>query len=104
MDELRAVAELPHLNVEITRRRAAADDADELLISVRAAPSFSAVGDYLRGPAMWPMLAMTPVLFWQQAMAQALMPWLPRPRTIGPERPDQAPRNRGNVTPFPGGR
>lgn len=102
MDEMRAVAELPHLNVEITRRRAPADDADELLISVRAAPSFDAVGDYLRGPTLWPMLAMTPFLMWQQAVSRAFMPWLPGPRVL--EEPKKTGEGSANVHPFPGGR
>lgn len=104
MDEMRAVAELPHLNVEITRRRAPADDADELQISVRAAPSFAAVGDYLRGPAMWPMLALTPFMLWQQAMSRAFMPWLPVPRQLTSERQREAPEPPANVHPFPGSR
>jgi len=101
MDETRAVAELPQLNIEVVRRRARAADADELLISLRAAPSFEAVGDYLRGPAVWPWLMMAPVLIWQQAMRQALTPWLPVPPQIDSRREPAAPSRPGNVHPFP---
>ena len=101
-DETRAVAELPQLNIEIVRRRARAADADELLISLRAAPSFEAFGDYLRGPAMWPWLMMAPALIWQQAMRQALTPWLPvPPRQLESDPPPAAPGRPGNVHPFP---
>lgn len=101
MDETRAVAELPHLNIEITHRRAPAADAEELLISLRAAPSFDAVADYLRSPAVLPWLAMTPFLIWQQAMQQALMPWLPARPEITHQKPKAAPAP-ANVHPFPG--
>lgn len=99
MDETRAVAELPQLNIEVIHRRARAADADELLISVRAAPSFEAVGDYLRGPMVWPWMMMAPVLIWQQAMRQALTPWLPAAREIEHD-PEFSPP--ANVHPFPG--
>lgn len=101
VDEVRAVAELPQLNIEVVHRRAPAADAEEVLISLRAAPSFEAVADHLRGPAVWPWLMMAPMLMWQQAMRQTLMPWLPSPRKIEAAPKVEAVPQPGNVHPFP---
>jgi hypothetical protein len=63
---LRATARLPHLDIEITHRRAPDGDAEQISISVRAVPTFEAWGRLLE--------ATNPLAFWAQA---AWLPWLP---------------------------
>ena len=57
MDETRAVARLPHLDVEIVHRRLADQEAEQLAISLRATPSFDAFQRHLEAHApFWPWL------------------------------------------------
>ena len=105
MDETRAVARLPRLDVEITHRRLLEEDAEQLQITVQAAPSFRAVGELLRQDAMLPWLALGPMLAWQQAFQAFWAPWLvgsqlllQRPEPPAP--PEELPGD--NVHPFPG--
>jgi hypothetical protein len=77
MDETRAVARLPHLDIEIVHRRLADQQAEQLAISLRATPSFDAFQRHLEAQApFWPWLALNPFLIWQRIPEQAWRPWL----------------------------
>ena len=76
MDETRAVARLPHLDVEIVHRRL--PDGEQLGISLRATPSAEAFARHLEAQAaVWPWLALNPWLGWQRLLQAAWQPWLP---------------------------
>jgi hypothetical protein len=77
MDETRAVAHLPNLDIEILHRQLPDERAEQLLISLRARPSFEGFGRWLdaAGPAS-PWLALNPFLAWQQAALALWAPWL----------------------------
>jgi hypothetical protein len=91
MDETRAVAHLPHLDVEILHRQLPDESAEQVLISMRARPSFDALGRWFEASgAASAWLALNPFLAWQQAALALWAPWLtaaPRtlPRTAGGE-------------------
>jgi hypothetical protein len=68
MDETRAVAKLPHLDIEVTHRRLSEEEAEEVTIRLRAAPSFDALARWLEMHPAWPWLAMSPFAAWQRAM------------------------------------
>ena len=77
MDETRAVARLPHLDIEIVHRRLPDQQAEQLAISLRATPSFDAFRRHLEAQApFWPLLALNPFLIWQRTLQQAWRPWL----------------------------
>ncbi len=65
MEASRATARLPGLDIEIVRRRAVEDDAEQIAVYLRAAPSFETFGRVLE--------AANPVAFWAQF---AWQPWL----------------------------
>jgi len=46
-DTTRATARLPGLDIEITHRRSASADFEQISINVQAAPSFEAFGRFL---------------------------------------------------------
>jgi hypothetical protein len=73
MDETRAVARLPGLDVEITRRVPDDGSAEQLLIAMRATPSFAAFGEAL-SPAM---LVMAPMALWRGWFELARLAWAP---------------------------
>jgi hypothetical protein len=77
MDETRAVAHLPNLDIEILRRQLPDEGAEQLLISLRAQPPFEAFTRWLEAagpPSAW--LALNPFLAWQQAALALWAPWL----------------------------
>jgi hypothetical protein len=77
MDETRAIAHLPNLDIEIVHRQLPDQGAEQLQISLRAQPSFEAFGRWFEasGPASaW--LALNPLLAWQQAALAFWAPWL----------------------------
>jgi hypothetical protein len=77
MDETRAVARLPHLDIEIVHRRLPGQEAEQLAISLRATPSFDAFQRHVEAQApFWPWLAFNPFLPWQRMLLQAWRPWL----------------------------
>ena len=77
MDETRAVARLPHLDLEIVHRRLPEQQAEQLAISLRASPSFDAFERHLEAQTpFWPWLALNPFLLWQHMLLQAWRPWL----------------------------
>jgi hypothetical protein len=77
MDETRAVARLPHLEVEIVHRRLPEAEAEELAIRVHATPSFDAFERCLEAQApFWPWPALGPFLLWRRMLEDAWRPWL----------------------------
>jgi len=93
MEETRAIAHLPNLDIEILYRQQPDQGAEQLQISLRAQPSFEAFGRWFEasGPASaW--LALNPLLAWQQAALAFWAPWLGAAwRTL----PDAAPHAQG---------
>jgi hypothetical protein len=81
MDETKAVANLPNLNIEITHRRHPEEGAEFMSITLRATPSFGAVSDYL--DTYNPMLAFFSPLPWMRMMQAMWQPWLPAPARSG---------------------
>ena len=76
MDETRAIARLPHLDVEIWHRRLPEEQAEQLAISLRATPSFADFAKILERQAPWPWLALQPWLVWGQLAQAVWQPWL----------------------------
>ena len=69
-EETRATARLFNLDIEILHRRPREGDEEQMLITVRAVPSFEAFGRLLE--------AGNPLLFWTRMMQTAWSPWLPQ--------------------------
>ena len=82
-DETRAIARLPGLDIAVLHRSARGERGEEVLIALRAAPPFAALGV--------PIGAVDPFLLWMRcaevawaswlgwlAAASAPPPWLPR--------------------------
>ncbi|MEZ5785771.1 MAG: hypothetical protein R3D62_04650 [Xanthobacteraceae bacterium] len=67
-------ARLPHLDIEITHRRAADGNAEQISINVQAMPSFEAFGRFLESANPWS--------FWAQAMRLVWFPWLDGANTL----------------------
>jgi hypothetical protein len=78
-------AHLPGLDIEIMHRRAVEGDAEQILINLRAAPSFEAFGRALE--------AANPSAFWAQAVQLAWLPWL---ETLARELTPSLPRPGGD--------
>ena len=92
MDETRAVAHLPNLDIEILHRQLPDQGAEQLRISLRAQPSFEAFGRWIEASsptAAW--LALNPFLAWQCAALLLWAPWLAATRMLprAPERAEQ---------------
>ena len=82
MDETKAVARLPNLDIEIRHRRAPEEAAEYLSISLRATPSFRVMTGHLDAHAVQ---LFDPLAFWLTAVqaAQAFWaPFLPLPRFV----------------------
>ena len=93
-DAIWATAHLPGMDIEIMHRRAVEGDAEQILINLRAVPSFEAFGRALEAAnplALWTQGAQLAWLSWFEAM-RALMPlWglapsLPRPSSDAASR------------------
>jgi hypothetical protein len=90
MDETKAVARLPNLDIEIRHRRAPEEVAEYLSISLRATPSFRAMADHLDAHAVQ---LFNPLMFWLTAFQAAQEFWAPfllAPRLL-PAPPDDNP-------------
>jgi hypothetical protein len=74
-DATRAIAHLPGLEIEITHRRAAGDDAEHLSINLKAVPSFEAFGRAFE--------AANPFALWMRGVALAWQPWIEATRAMG---------------------
>lgn len=91
MDETKAVARLPGLDIEISRRDPG-DGSETVTIAMRATPSFAAFGAALE-PALLMMPALLPALMLQGWAAMAQLAWAP---WLGPlPGPRAAERSRG---------
>ena len=76
MDETRAIARLPHLDIEIRHRRLPEEQAEQLAISLKATPSFEAFAEFLERQAPWPWLGLQPWLLFAQMAQASWRPWL----------------------------
>ena len=88
MDETKAVARLPNLDIEILHRRAPEEAAEYLSISLKATPSFRAMTDHLDAHALQ---LFNPLNFWLTALQAAQAFWaplLPVPRHLPAPRDD----------------
>jgi hypothetical protein len=72
MDETKAVASLPNLDIEIHHRRVPEEAAEYLSVSLRATPSFRAMADHLDAHAMQ---LFNPMVFWLTAFQAAQEFW-----------------------------
>ena len=78
MDETKATARLPNLNIEVTHRQSESGDAEYVAVKITAAPSFEAFGAYLdqQGPSLMGGMGMMPFAPWLRMMQLAWRPWL----------------------------
>ncbi|HEX6977850.1 MAG TPA: hypothetical protein VF342_00995 [Alphaproteobacteria bacterium] len=76
MDEIRAIARLPGLDIEMTRRKPAHEAAEYITISMRADPSFAALGDAMM-PAALAAFGMAPAMWWHGWLAFTQLAWSP---------------------------
>lgn len=79
MDETRIVGRLPNLDIEIMRREAVGENAEIVTITMKATPSFDAVGNLLMGPGFASLPAAwtaSPWMAWAEMMQTAWRPWL----------------------------
>ncbi len=67
VDETRATARLPNLDIDISHRVARDGHAEQLTITLQAVPSFDAFGRFLEA---------NPLQAWMQLMQLAWQPWL----------------------------
>jgi hypothetical protein len=72
-DETRITATLPTAKVEMVMREHQAEGSEVLTISIRATPSFQAIGQTFRPEAL--MLA-NPFALWMRMATLAWQPWL----------------------------
>lgn len=77
-DETRAVARLPHLDVEVVHRRAWDGEAEQLSVTLRGVPSFEAFGQFVE--------ATNPFALWMGLMQAAWSPWLGLLGAAAPQR------------------
>ena len=92
-DTTRAALRLPGVEIDVVHRVAAAGDAEQISIHLRAMPSFEAFGRTLE--------AANPFAFWTQVTQLAWMPWLEAARTLALpwKLAPSLPRPMGNDTP-----
>src|SRR3954462_2608341 len=67
-DEIRATVRLPNLDIGILHRRPWEGNEEQLVVMLRAVPSFEAVGRWLE--------ASNPLLVWSRMMEAAWSPWV----------------------------
>src|SRR5215211_5562133 len=67
-DETRATARLPNLDIEILHRRPWEGNEEQIVVMLRAVPSFEAFGRLLE--------ASNPLLVWTRMMQAAWSPWV----------------------------
>ena len=67
-DETRVLGRLPNLDIQILHRAARDGQEEYVTVTMRAVPSFEAVGRMLE--------AANPVWFWTQMMRAAWSPWM----------------------------
>lgn len=107
MDEIRAIARLPHLDIEIRHRRLPEEQAEQLAISLRATPSFEEFARLLERQVLWPWLALQPWLMFAQMVQASWQPWLAVSAALQPMTADQQRQHEGRsglASRAPGGR
>ena len=96
-DETRATARLPNLDIEILHRRPWEGNEEQLVVMLRAVPSFEAVGRWLE--------VSNPLLVWTRVMEAAWSPWVHglttalSPSFRPPSLPGFAPCSHGRADP-----
>ena len=100
MDETRAIARLPHLEMEIRYRRLPEEQTEQSAITLSAMPTFEAFARFVERQGPWPWLALQPWVLAAQMIQASCQPWLgassallaprhgrcpPTPRSAGPE-------------------
>jgi hypothetical protein len=95
MDETRAIARLPHLDIEIRHRRLPEGQSEQLAISLRATPLFEAFAQFLERQAPWPWLTLQPWLWLGQMIQASWQPWLSA-RAVGVAAAQRTPRAEGH--------
>jgi hypothetical protein len=93
MDETKAVARLPNLDIEILHRRAPDEGAEYLSISLKATPSFRAMADHLDAHALQLFNPLNVWLTALQAVQEFWAPFLLPPRYL-PAPPEDEPTSR----------
>jgi hypothetical protein len=68
IDETKATARLPNLDIEIVHGRSPDGNAEHISISLQAVPTFAAFGSFLK--------TANPFLFWMRFAQTAWTPWL----------------------------
>ena len=87
-DTTRATARLPGLDIEVIHRRSPGNDAEQISINLRAAPSFEAFGRYLE--------TANPFAFWAKAAQLVWLPWLAATQMLtAPQAPTAEPAKLG---------
>jgi hypothetical protein len=76
IDATSATARLPCLDVEIIHRRSPAGDAEQILINLRAVPSFEAFSRFIESA--------NPFVFWTRVMQMAWFPWFAAAKAVLP--------------------
>ena len=96
-DETRAMARLPNLDIEILHRRPWEGNEEQIVVMLRAVPSFEAFGRLLE--------ASNPLLVWTRMMEAAWSPWVHgltmalSPGLKSPSLPDLDPDSHGRADP-----
>ena len=85
MDETKASARLPGLDIDILHQQSPDGDWEQVSINLRATPSFEALGRFFE--------MSNPFTFWAQAARLMWTPWLLTAQPIKPPdgRPDSLP-------------
>jgi hypothetical protein len=91
MDETRAVARLPHLDIEIRHCRLPEEHPEQLAISLSATPSFEQFAELLRRQVLWPWLALQPWLLVARMAQASWQPWLTISSALLSSRPPPTP-------------
>jgi hypothetical protein len=91
MDETRAIARLPHLDIEIRHRWLPEEQAEQLAISLRVTPSFEEFARFLQGQVLWPWAALGPWLAFAQMVQASWQPWLAAPSALSGPTPQPPP-------------
>ncbi|EJW10618.1 hypothetical protein A33M_4305 [Rhodovulum sp. PH10] len=88
-DQIRAVARLPNVTIEIVHRPLPDGSGERISIDLQAVPSFAAFRQAVETTnpfALWMQATQLAFLPWINA-ASAMLPWMAPARLAGPDRP-----------------
>jgi hypothetical protein len=85
MTEIRAIAHLPTLDIELVRRELSDEGAEQIAVRMTARPLFEAFGAALR-QTLPAMIAMNPALFWFGVWPKAAKFWFRLPAAARDDR------------------